>query len=265
MIERIADLLFPQDIYCLCCGSVTDSSRRYQLCDGCVTKFGWIGEDTCEVCGKPLSEMNKRRGLCYDCLRRGHIFDKGYTCSQYGLYERALVMDLKYRGKSYIARALGRIMADRIEAECGEDMPGWDIVTWVPVHRKRLAERGYDQAELMAGFFVKSLAELKGGAGAGGIPQLAGVLERAQQTAPMKDLSVAERMENVKGAFSVRRRARVEGKSILVIDDIYTTGATLDACAGALKEGGAARVEVMTFASGGDFRGEGRSHGCQEE
>ncbi len=216
LIDTLLEMVFPQDIYCICCGSLIDRSRRYSLCDDCVSRFGWVTEHTCEICGKQLAERNRERRLCYDCREREHAFDRGYTCSQYGLYERALVMDLKYRDKSYLARPLGQIMADRIDAEYDDGKYPWDIVTWVPVHRKRLEERGYDQAELMAKFFVSSLAGRRS-------LKLRGILERTARTKPMKDLGIAERAENVRGAFKVKNSMDVEGKSILVIDDIYVT------------------------------------------
>ena len=255
IFSEALDMLFPQGIYCICCGSILDGSRPYAVCDDCLGKFSWITEDTCSVCGKPLAAMNRKRRICYSCAEREHSFDKGYTCAQYGLYERAIVMDLKYRDKSYLAGSVGRIMADRIEAELGTDLP-WDAVTWVPVHRKRLAERGYDQAELIAAAFMDAMAEKTERTGrAGGIPALEGFLERAQSTRPMKDLGLMERMENVSGAFRVKKEENVRGKTILIIDDVYTTGATLDACALALKAAGAGRVEILTFASGGDYAG----------
>ncbi len=297
---KLTDALFPAGIYCICCGSVIDASRRYSLCDSCIGKLGWNTGNVCEKCGKVLvsalaeddgshiqgagysggrrlysgayadavyGERTGRR-LCADCRSRTHRFDRGYTCSQYGLYERALVMDLKYRDKSYIAVHIGEIMADRMAVE--EEM--WDIVTWVPVHTKRLAGRGYDQAELIAAAFAER----------SGLPAPVRLLERRRETSAMKDLGVSERIANVKDAFAVADEALprakqagagsgirggsagsesevgadgdtrdlIRGSSILLIDDIYTTGATLDSCAGVLKEAGASRVDVLTFASG---------------
>ena len=265
--KQVMRAVFPQNIYCICCDSVIDASRRYSLCDNCISKFGWVTERTCAKCGKPLSEKNYDRGLCYSCRETEHIFDKGYTCSQYGLYERALIMDLKYRDKSYIARSIGEIMADRMDAEFGisdrnryeeteaDDGNGfpWDAVTWVPVHKTRLEERGYDQAELLTKYFAEDLCALTWKT-----PGVRSLLERAKATPPMKDLGPFERRINVEGAFRVRAEDKdakeaIDGKSILLIDDIYTTGATLDACAYALKEAGAERVDVLTFASGGDW------------
>ena len=255
MIDKLLGMIFPGELHCLCCGSILGSRRRYPICDDCIGKFGWVTESTCRICGKPLAKVNEKRGICYDCSESERTFDKGYTCALYGLYERALIMDLKYRDKSYIARALGLIMADRVLAEDeGGAGPAWDFVTWVPVSKKRLDQRGYDQAELLAGFFAEALSEGRGRSGLDA-PALKGLLERAKDTAPMKDLGIAERRENVKNAFKMKRNAVVKEKSVLVIDDVFTTGATLEACARALKEAGAAGVDVLTFASGGDHRG----------
>ena len=102
---RLTEALFPTDIYCLCCGSVIDGSRAYALCDHCIGKVTWARGKTCAKCGKILAEDSPRT-ICHDCASRTHAFRKGYTCAQYNLYERAMMMDLKYRDRSYIGGKL---------------------------------------------------------------------------------------------------------------------------------------------------------------
>ena len=170
----LARIIFPPDIYCICCGSIIDSTRTYSLCDSCIEKFQWIGTDVCRKCGKPLGK-DDHRDLCFDCRTIMHYFDQGYTCCLYDLYARAVVMDLKYRDKSYLGRIVGDIMADRMEAEFGaansndgsdnymyrmqDDMTDkepsilkekYDLVIPVPVSPERMEERGYNQAAIIA-------------------------------------------------------------------------------------------------------------------
>ena len=231
--DKMLESLFPSSLYCISCGCMIDSSRDYALCDRCLQRFHWVGEKTCAKCGKIL---------CYDCRQYERNFDKGFTCVQYGLLERGVLMDYKYKGKSYIGQKLGDVLYDRMRLENVEP----DLVVPVPMFIKNRNIRGYNQAQVMAG----RLAERSGTAFA---PEL---LERTRKTAPMKGLGALERYENLKNAFAVssKNHYTIAGKRILLVDDIFTTGSTLDACSLVLKEAGAAEVYVLTFACGANIR-----------
>jgi ComF family protein len=240
ILEILLEAVYPSGIYCISCGSMIDSTRDYALCDSCMKSFHWAGMKTCGKCGKILAD-DYRHGLCWDCRQFGHDFDKGYTCVQYGLLERGVLMDYKYRGKPYIGRQLGKILYDRMEAEDVE----YDIVVPVPMHEKRRAERGYNQAEVMAGVLARKK----------GVPCAGGMLVRKKETAAMKGLGQVERYENMKNVFAVsdKNHYTIAGKRILLVDDIYTTGSTLDACSRVLKDAGAEAVYVLTFACGANI------------
>lgn len=237
-IEKGMELLFPSNIYCISCGSIIDQTRRYALCDHCIEKFHWVGEKTCARCGKVL-QAEYRHELCYDCRLYGHDFDRGYTCTLYGTYERNLMMDYKYRGKSHIGRKLGDMLYDRMSLE---EEPDMDFVVPVPIHEKKRRERGYNQAEVMAHRLAQRMQ----------LPCLSHLLVRCRQTAPMRGLNPVQRQENLLGAFAIspKNRYNVSGKTILVVDDIYTTGSTADACSRILKQAGAGKVLVLSFAAG---------------
>lgn len=237
IIEKFLDLVYPPNIYCLMCGSVIDKTRRYSLCDNCIEKFMWVRDRTCEKCGKILEE-NYTKSLCPDCLEREHYFDKGYTCAKYGLYERSLIVDFKKGDKSYIGRILGEILYDRIVIE---NLPV-DVIISVPVHKKKLKQRGYNQAEIMAYELARRMD----------ICYRGDFLLRKKKTVPMKRLGAMDRMINLSGAFEVNPDVadEIQGKNILIVDDIYTTGATVDQCSKILKENHAKKVYVLTFAAG---------------
>ena len=240
IIDKLLEVIFPSGIYCISCGSMIDSSRDYALCDTCMKNFHWVGEKICAKCGKILAE-DYRHEMCWDCMMYTHEFDRGFTCVQYGLLERGVLMDFKYRGKSYIGRKLGEIMYDRM---CLEETT-YDLVVPVPLHKDRRVSRGYNQAAIMASVFSKL-------AGYRFAPEL---LVRTHRTKAMKGLGSVERYENLKNAFAVssKNHYTIAGKRILVIDDIYTTGSTLDACSKVLKEAGADCVDVLTFACGANI------------
>lgn len=238
--EKAMEWIYPSNIYCISCGSIIDNSRDYALCDSCMQRFHWLGEKTCQKCGKILSP-DYRNPLCWDCRTFDHEFDRGFTCVQYGLYERGLLMDYKYRGKAYIGRKLGDVLYDRMSLE--EET--FDLLVPVPMHRKKQARRGYNQADIMARRMSRR----------SGIPCAPGLLQRRRETLPMKGLGPFERYENLRGSFSVspQNHYPIEGKRILLIDDIYTTGSTADACSLALREAGAGRVCVVSFACGANI------------
>ena len=245
IIANLNQIIFPKSIYCICCGSVIDFSRSYSLCDSCIEKIKWVGGNTCEKCGRVLNERTHHR-LCSDCRDFPHYYDSGYTCAEYSLYERAIVSDLKYNDKSYIGKVLGNILADRMQAEFTADelQAKYDFVIPVPISSKRYETRGYNQAEIMARAFSKLT----------GLCLDANILIRTASTEAMKDLSRSERYSNISGAFEVTEHGKevLPGTTALIIDDIYTTGATAGECAKVLKSAGAERIDILTFAAGGD-------------
>lgn len=241
--DGIAEAIFPSNIYCICCGSLIDKSRPYALCDLCMKKFHWITGRTCQKCGKALPDTYRGR-LCYDCMRLDHAFDKGFSCLTYGLHEREVLLDHKYNGKGYLAVKFGDILYDRIS--CEDIMP--DVIIPVPISATRERSRGYNQSALMARQLSKRW----------GVPMDEGILIRRKDTTLLRSLNPADRRLMLQGAFAVSYKEQAEprlgGKSVLLIDDVYTTGATVDTCSKVLKDAGAAAVYVLTLTSGGNRR-----------
>ncbi len=247
--EGIAEAIFPSNIYCICCGSLIDSSRQYALCDVCVKKFHWITGRTCEKCGKALPDTYRGR-LCYDCMRLDHAFEKGFSCLTYGLHEREVLLDHKYNGKGYLAAKFGDILYDRIS--CEDIQP--DVIIPVPISAGRLKKRGYNQSALMARQLSKRW----------GVPIDESILVRRKETTLLRSLNPADRRLALDGAFQVtltgrsseanQTDRRLAGRTVLLIDDIYTTGATVDTCSSVLMDAGADKVYVLTLMSGGNRR-----------
>ena len=262
LLEEVTEAIFPSNIYCIVCGSLIDRSRTYSLCDECVTQMHWITGRTCSICGKALPDTYLGRDsdgcpVCYDCQMRSHDFTRGWSCLTYGLHEREVMMDIKYNNKGYIARKMGDVMFDRmetlIEAALSEGMLPFDVVIPVPVSKKRLARRGYNQSELMARQFVKRWKEYA----TDSYPVLeTHVLVRQKETTMLRSLNPEERRLALHDAFAVNTalRHRITGRNVLLIDDIYTTGATADACSKVLLEAGASAVYLLALCSGGNRR-----------
>ena len=122
LFDVISEAVFPSNIYCEVCGCLIDRSRPYALCDRCVEQMHWITGSTCGVCGKALPDTfrgfdESGRQVCYDCRTQSHYFTRGWSCLSYGLHERELMMGIKYSGKGYLARKMGDVLFDRVDAE----------------------------------------------------------------------------------------------------------------------------------------------------
>ncbi len=187
-----------------------------------------------------MHEDNKH-SLCKDCSEFHHLFEKGFTCVQYGLYERSVMLAFKYGEQAYIGEKIGDILYDRILPEIEAGL-AFDCIIPVPMHKGKLRKRGYNQAELMA----RPLAYKTG------LPLLGKALVRQKASKPMSRLSTYDRMENVKNIFAVRKGQAqlIRNKTVMLVDDIYTTGSTADECSRVLLESGAQKVYLLTFAAG---------------
>jgi ComF family protein len=242
---RIAlDLLFPPSIYCMACGNLIDASRPYALCDACRERFGWANGHTCGKCGRSL-RGDDARTLCADCADGGHLFEKGFVCVAYADC-RAVLHGFKYGGRAYYGAHIARVMYDRLlwDGALRGEAPGAELLLPVPMYRKKERKRGYNQADIAGRQLARLLA----------LPYDGTLLARTRDTRVMSSLSGEERGANVRGAFALARGREdaVRGLRVMLVDDIFTTGSTIDACAEVLLAAGAASVRFIVFAAGAD-------------
>ncbi len=189
-------------------------------------------------CGKPLSEAEIE--YCPDCMRRKHVFEKGRAAFVYDSRMRMSISRFKYHNR----REYADYYAEALLRAHGRTLLSWqpDALIPVPIHRSRMKKRGYNQAALVADRIGERL----------GLPVEKDWLLRVKKTKPQKNLSDAERRENLKKAFQVRDNG-VKLKRVVLIDDIYTTGSTLDAAAAALLEAGVEKVYFLSICIGRGF------------
>jgi ComF family protein len=215
------DLLFPPR--CGLCGE--DGSL---LCDRCIDGLPPADGERCERCWMPV----RHDALCAHCVHAPPAFASLRAAFVMDAGARRLAHELKYEGLTSLAEPMGQAMFDRLAR------PSADLVVPLPLHRSRERARGYNQAALLA----REIARLAG------LPLDAGAARRVRATAPLvKTMHREERLAIVRGAFTAKRDA-VEGRAILLVDDVVTTGATLDACSEALIAAGAIQVNCMTWA-----------------
>jgi ComF family protein len=243
--ESIFAVLFPSD--CRICGMPLSEISRLPVCQDCLDAMPAIAGGVCAVCGERLfspyafsnGQEEARCGLC----RR--IEPPFVRAAAYGSYEsglRELIHLLKYGGVRPAANVLGRMLAEAIatvEPEFGADSVA---VIPVPLHRTKLRQRGFNQAELIAS------SAMKLGSPGSRLRLCTGVLERKRDTASQIGLTGHQRRENLRGAFGVAQPELVKGREVLVVDDVYTTGATVSECSKVLRRAGATKVWVATVA-----------------
>jgi ComF family protein len=234
--------LFPAD--CRLCGAPLENISRLPVCSVCLDAMPRMTAPVCSVCGERISEVaagdDERCGLC----RRVEMpFVKAAAYGPYEAGVRELLLLFKYGGVQPAASVLGHMLGE-VLLRLSEDFREPPLVVVVPLHVARQRQRGFNQAELIARAALKNFR-----VGTGVELQLAtGDLLRIRETASQTGLTRHQRRANMRGAFSIARPATVRGRDIVLIDDVFTTGATVAECARVLRRAGAARVLVATVA-----------------
>ena len=229
-IEWLWDVLFPRR--CPVCDRVL-RFRKESICPGCLEKVKFIHSPTCMKCGKGLAEEEE---YCQDCRRKKHLYEQGAAVFEYGSMASSIYR-FKYGGRQEYAMFFGNCMASAL----GGRMKRWRIQALVPVpiHPSRKRKRGYNQAQLLAEVISRQT----------GIPVRNDIIARRKKTVPQKELDEKQRQNNLKKAFKILRND-VKLDTIVIIDDIYTTGSTIDAMTTALHAAGVSKVYFAAMAIG---------------
>jgi len=230
--ETLLSLLYPRR--CPICHDIV-APRGNLICPDCVKKVVFVQEPTCLRCGKEI--ISEEIEYCYDCSRHPRSFVRGYALTVYDPVMRESVRWFKNRGRKEYADWYVQALWERYGDELSRLQI--DAVVPVPLHRSRRNERGYNQAELLAGRLAKRLH----------VPMWSGALKRTRKTTAQKYLGGRERQKNLESVFALGRRS-LAGKTILLVDDIYTTGGTAEACTRVLLEAGVAAVYLVNVCIG---------------
>ena len=224
-------LLFP--IRCPVCDEAV-KRKDGRICRGCRNRLEEIEEPFCLSCGRPLPE--EKAEYCTDCACKKHNYIRGRALYEYGSVAESIYR-FKYGGRREYAGFFGREMAEKLGGFIRKVSP--DALVPVPLNRKRFGRRGYNQAQLLAEVMGAEL----------GIPVYTHLAVRIRDTLPQKELNVQERQNNLKRAFKIIEND-VKLSTIIMIDDIYTTGSTMDALAEAFLQSGVKNVYFAALSVG---------------
>ncbi len=230
------NLIYPKR--CQGCGSKLHYENRFYLCLECLKKIKLNSPPFCIKCGRPVAGMAEIEVVCGKCAGAKYDFDKAFFCCNYEGLVKELIHKFKYNHKKFLIYIFNKLMVDF--AKNYISINNLDMVAPVPLHRGKLQQRGFDQSLLLSRNLSKTL----------GLSHSYNILTRDKDTRQQTGLSKKQRLDNIKGAFSVKSKKVFDNKRVLLIDDVFTTAATANECAAALKKVGAKSVTLLTLAKG---------------
>jgi len=234
IVTGLTDIIFPPR--CLICGTPLMENENYSFCPGCRSRINCVRSPQCTRCGLPFQSTEDEDHLCEECILSKPFFS---TARALGKYEGTLLEAIhlfKYKGKITIGKTLGKLMA---QAEYNSlNIRDYTLIIPIPLHRKKLAERGFNQSLILAREIAVRFS----------IPLDFTTLKRNVYTKSQTSLKKNERKSNVKGAFEVKTPGKIKGEKILLIDDVFTTGSTARECSRMLIRHKADEVAVLTLA-----------------
>ncbi|HYE12114.1 MAG TPA: ComF family protein [Patescibacteria group bacterium] len=229
--KRLVELLYPKRIKCCVCGREAKES----VCSSCLSHLEYLEGRVCLKCGKGIDD-EYNNNICPDCQREDKHFDMAFSCFQYKDMGKTIIHKLKYESCKEVACVLARFMHQKLIDE-GLEM---DAVVSVPIHKSKEEVRGFNQAQLIAEEIAAAMDR-----------PLWNCITRTKVTTDQFKLDKIHRNLNVHNAFCINMLYNeVKYKNVLLVDDVYTTGSTVDECSRILKQQGVQRVFVITAATG---------------
>jgi len=232
--SRFVNLIFPP--LCHCCREFIPDNREVKICDDCLETAVPLVSPLCSCCGRPFPDFCGADHLCGRCITAPPSFSIARGALLFAGTTRELIHQFKYGGKAMLRRPLALLAAGCLDSFAAGFCA--DLLVPVPLHTRRLRQRGFNQAVLLGEILSKRWE----------VPLQRNNLQRNRWTEPQVNLTAAARAENVKGAFSLAAPAKIAGKRILLVDDVYTTGSTVRECSRIMMAAGAAEIAVITVA-----------------
>jgi ComF family protein len=233
--RALLDLFFPP--LCHVCKAFIPKAADLLICPDCLDKIPFLVSPFCTSCGTPFATDSRFDHTCGACI----VHRPFHICRSATILDgpvQELIHRFKYGNRVHLCHPLGLLTAAALGEFCREAGP--DLIVPVPLHRKRLRQRGFNQSQLLGEVLAKKWR----------VPLEIANLRRIRWTEPQTSLDGKDRVHNVKGAFAVKDAKRLEGKRVLLVDDVLTTGSTMRACVESLREANVAAIFAVTVARG---------------
>lgn len=235
IINIFIEFIYPENITCIICNKPIDKKNTYSICKSCFKELHFIKEE-CIKCGKPIIyhslEKQDIQGCSY-CFDKQFYFDKAISCIEYAKNSKSIVYKLKYNNQTYISKNIAQIMKEKLYIENIK----FDYILCVPLHKKRFKKRGFNQAEKIAKYLSQQI----------GIPYI-DALARVSNTKRLYKLNKEQRKIELKNAFIIKLfKNELKNKKVLIVDDIFTTGSTVNEISKLLKLNGVNKVYIITL------------------
>jgi ComF family protein len=234
VLKAFLDIIFPPR--CHSCKEFIPDAGGLHLCAACMDAASMIVSPLCRICGAPFATEGGSDHLCGGCLTSAPPFASARAAALFDGPVREMVHRFKYDRRVQLSRPLGLLTSHHLGEFAA--LASVELVIPVPLHVKRLRQRGFNQAVLIGEILAREWR----------VPISRGNLRRIRWTEPQVTLAAGERAANVRGAFAVSAPLTLQGKRIILVDDVYTTGSTVAECAGVLRKAGASAVFVVTVA-----------------
>ena len=246
IIEFILNIIYPPR--CILCQEIIPIKNNY-ICKKCSYEDYLIKGNRCEKCSRQIVNTSKK--LCKDCENQNHSYEKGFALFEYKGKIKGALYRLKYAREKEVGKALGNLIVKYYKNEIKNSKI--DLIIPVPIHPSKIRKRGYNQAQVIAKQISKDFK----------IPLRNDILIRIRNTRPQSKLSKKQRANNLVGAFSLNKPIDKSVKNILIIDDIYTTGSTIENCSKILKQNADIKIYFVTATIVIDNKEkEGKEDGC---
>ncbi len=235
-INSFLELIYPEKNICQVCDTYDEGINDKYICEACLSKLIKIEEPVCRICNKSLSN-NPNVTICNECALSSRSFDKSRSLFAYKGTIKKLIHDYKYCNKTYYYKLFSYLLIKYMKEN---RYINFDYITAVPLHKIKLRRRGFNQSKILAKQIGKFF----------NIPYIE-ILKRNNNTEKQSNLSKYARQKNLQNAFAIANNkipSLIKDSDILIIDDIFTTGATVEECSKVLKQNGANRVFVLTIA-----------------
>lgn len=235
IFSKIISLIYPPR--CISCDRIMSEDDEF-ICEDCLGSINFLdNENLCTRCSCPIAHSHS---LCAVCAKENRFFDKNFSCAKYSGGIKDAICRFKFEKRPDHYLGLGSLLVMKFLNE--KELLGVDIITAVPIHNKRMAERGFNQSELLARYLSKKVC----------IEFSKDTIVKIRDIPPQSTLkAISDRRKNVKNAFSLTKKGVFRGKTVLLIDDVYTTGSTADEVSRIIKKDGAKAVYVLTVANAG--------------